>query len=181
RWLLAVDHRLLASAAGRAVTGGPRAVRELLELGYLAVYPMVPAAFGILLAQGLRSHADRFWTTVLTAEFVCYILLPLLPTRPPRQLELEPAYGGMATRVRRLNLAILNRASNQWNTFPSGHVAGAAACALTLLPLAPAAGLVLAALTCLIMAGAVAGRYHYLADALGGLAVAVVAASLIAW
>lgn len=180
RWLLAVDRRVLASRPGRALTCAPRAARELLEAGYLAVYPMVPLGFALLAAAGLRGHADRFWTTVLAAEYLCYFLLPLLPSRPPRDIEGFAAYGGKHSTVRRLNLAILGRASNRWNTFPSGHVAGAAACALAILPLMPAAGAALLALSVLIAAGSVAGRYHYAADAVAGALVAGLVALLLA-
>ena len=180
RSLLAIDRRLLGSAAGRAVTRAPRPVREVLELGYLAVYPMVPLAFALLLGGGFRSSADRFWSTVLTAEYLCYILLPLLPTRPPREIDRDSAYGGRGSAVRCLNLRILDRASNRWNTFPSGHVAGAAACALAVLPLLPGAGAALRALTALIAVGSIAGRYHYAADAASGLVVAGVAFLLFA-
>jgi membrane-associated phospholipid phosphatase len=179
RRLLAFDARLLRLLP-RPFCAPPRALRELLEVAYLAVYPMVPAAFGLLLAAGLGAHADRFWTTVLASEYACYILLPLLPTRPPRDVERTEAYGGRPTTIRRLNLFVLGRASNRWNTFPSGHVAGAAACALAVLPLLPATGGVLLALAALIAVGSVAGRYHYAADALAGLVVAGLAALLLA-
>jgi len=180
RVLLAIDRRVLGSAAGRAVTRAPRPFRELLELGYLAVYPMVPLAFALLFSAGFRSSADRFWSTVLTAEYLCYVLLPLLPTRPPREIERDRAYGGRGAAARTLNFCILDRASNRWNTFPSGHVAGAAASALALLPLLPAAGAALLALTALTAVGSVAGRYHYAADAASGLAVACLAFLLFA-
>lgn len=180
RWLLAADRRLLASSPGRAVARAPRAVRELLELGYLAVYPMVPLSFGLLLASGLRAHADAFWTTVLTAEYSCYLLLPFLPTRPPREIEAAAAYGGRDAAIRRLNHAILGRASHHWNTFPSGHVAGAAACALAILPVLPWTGVLLLGMTALIAAGSVAGRYHYAADAAAGALTAALAAWLFA-
>src|SRR5688572_13233125 len=44
RWLLEIDARILSSSAGRAVLTPRRSVRELLELTYAAVYPLVPAA-----------------------------------------------------------------------------------------------------------------------------------------
>jgi len=180
RWLMAWDDRFFASAPGRAIGRAPRPVREVFELAYLAVYPMVPAAFAVLLGAGLRADADRFWTTVLAAEYSCYILLPLVPTRPPRAIEKGSSHRGRDALGRRINLAVLGRASNQWNTFPSGHVAGAVACALAMLPVLPGAGIALLALAGLIAVGSIAGRYHYLADAAAGAAVACAAAALFA-
>jgi membrane-associated phospholipid phosphatase len=114
---------------------------------------------------------DRFWTTVLSAEYVCYGLLPLLPTRPPRTIEAE-ANPAVAVGPR-LNRWVLDRFSNHWNTFPSGHVAGSFACGLAVTPVLPAAGAILIAIAILIAVGSVVGRYHYAADAVAGLAVAI--------
>ena len=84
--------------------------------------------------------------------------------------------------VRALNFWVLRHASIQANTFPSTHVASSTACALVLLHVAPAVGLGFAALALLIALGAVAGRYHFAADAVLGallaLAVFVIEAQL---
>jgi membrane-associated phospholipid phosphatase len=73
-----------------------------------------------------------------------------------------------------LNLLILNHASVQANTLPSGHVSGAMAAALALLPIAPALGWVGIGVATLIAVAAVAARYHYLVDCVAGVAVALV-------
>ena len=74
-----------------------------------------------------------------------------------------------------MNLAVLNRASVQWNTFPSGHTAASLATALVVWSYMPAAGIVLAVLAVSIAAGSVAGRYHYAADAVAGAIAAILA------
>jgi membrane-associated phospholipid phosphatase len=79
---------------------------------------------------------------------------------------------------RRLNTAILNNASIQANTLPSGHVSGAVAAALGVMPVAPAVGLWLMAIAGLIAVAAIAGRYHYAVDCVAGLAVSLVVWSL---
>jgi membrane-associated phospholipid phosphatase len=171
-WLLRTDAALLSTRVGAAILDPGRVVRELLELSYLLVYPLVPGAFAILLAHGLRHEADRFWTVVLGAEYVCYALLPLLPARPPRQVD---AKRPPTTNIRSFNLWILRRASNHWNTFPSGHVAGSFACALIVWSFLPWTGVALLVVATGIALGSISGRYHYAADALAGVAVAVAA------
>ncbi|HSW39235.1 MAG TPA: phosphatase PAP2 family protein, partial [Acidobacteriota bacterium] len=64
-------------------------------------------------------------------------------------------------------------ASIHANTCPSAHVACTAACAFVLLSLAPPVGLVFLVIAVSISLGAVAGRYHYLADAILGWLVAI--------
>ena len=116
---------------------------------------------------------NRFWSIVLFAAFICYGLLPWIPTRAPRAI--EPARGVMRSSIRKLNLAVLNRASVQWNTFPSGHTAASMATALAVGSDMPFAGMILGVVAISIASGSVVGRYHYAADALAGAAVAVLA------
>ena len=171
RWLRAVDARLFDAGVGRGLLKAPGPLKALLEASYATVYPLVPLSFGLVVTADLYSEVDRFWTTVLSAEFVCYGLLPWLPTRPPRTVEQHANRSRSA--ASRLNRWVLDRFSNQWNTFPSGHVAGSLACALAVTPVLPTAGAILMALAILIAVASVAGRYHYAADALAGWGVAV--------
>lgn len=175
RRLLDVDHTLfgidgLACFERRA----PRVVREYLELSYLLCYAVVPAGYAILEASGHDVETiDRFWSCVLLASFICYGLLPWLPTRAPRAI--ESTRDTARSSIRRLNLLVLNRASVQWNTFPSGHTAASLATALAVGAYVPAAGIVLGLVALSIAVASVAGRYHYAADAIGGAAAAVLA------
>jgi membrane-associated phospholipid phosphatase len=147
----------------------PRALAELLEIAYLAVYPVVPAALVLRVLTLERPNVDAFWGVVLVTDYICFGFLPWVQTRPPRVLEKGTPW---PSSVRRLNLWLLGTASIQVNTFPSGHAAEALAVAL-LLSAAPwpvfAAMLLVAAA---IAAGAVYGRYHYATDAIAGFAVA---------
>ena len=73
-----------------------------------------------------------------------------------------------------MNLRLVGSASIGVNTFPSGHAAEALAVAL-LVACAPwpiCVAMLVIALA--ISAGAVLGRYHYLADAIAGWAVGLV-------
>jgi membrane-associated phospholipid phosphatase len=126
-----------------------------------------------LLISGFHDRASGFWSVVLLASFVCYGLLPWLPTRAPRALEPNPACARSS--VRRLNAAILDRASVQWNTFPSGHTAASLATALAVGRHDPLAGVVFGVVAASIAVGSVVGRYHYAADAVAGALVAIAA------
>jgi membrane-associated phospholipid phosphatase len=145
-------------------------VRHIAELAYLCCYPLVPAAFTIVYFTGSIADVNRFWTAVLSAGCVCYVSLPWLVSRPPRVLE---DAGVDASRVRRVNLHVLDRLSHGWNTFPSGHVAVAFAAALSIAFVAPRAGVALLIVAIGIAIGSLTGRYHYAVDALTGILVGV--------
>ena len=175
RRLLEFDRRLFgADGLVHFERSAPRALIEYLELAYLLCYAVVPAGYACLVLAGHGADAiDRFWSIVLLAAFMCYGLLPWLPTRAPRAV--EPARGEARSTIRRLNLAVLDRASVQWNTFPSGHTAASLATAVAVGVDMPLAGIVLGVVALSIAAGSVVGRYHYAADALAGAAVVVLA------
>jgi membrane-associated phospholipid phosphatase len=117
-----------------------------------------------------RPDPDRFWAVILVTDFVCFAVLPWIPTRPPRALEAGEPW---RSSFRRVNARLLGAASIGANTFPSGHAAEALAAALLVLdaPLPVVAWMFFNAAA--IAAGAVFGRYHYAADALAGYAVAL--------
>jgi membrane-associated phospholipid phosphatase len=173
--LLNVDRRLFgAGGLARFERRAPRAVVEYLELAYLLCYAVVPGGYACLRLAGRDAGAiDRFWSVVLLAAFLCYGLLPWIPTRAPRAI--EPPRDAAGSSIRQMNLAVLNRASVQWNTFPSGHTAASLATALAVGREMPLAGVALGILAVSIAAGSVVGRYHYAADAIVGAVVAVLA------
>ena len=180
RRLLDLDRRLFgADGLARFEARAPRALLEYLQGAYLLCYAVVPAGYVCLVLAGHDARAiDRFWSVVLLAAFICYGLLPWFPTRAPRAI--EPPVGVSRSSIRRLNMAVLNRASVQWNTFPSGHTAASLATALAVGSYMPLAGAFLGVLAISIAAGSVVGRYHYAADALAGAAVAILAFAMVA-
>ncbi len=107
---------------------------------------------------------------MLITDFVCFGVLPWVQTRPPRALEAGDPW---RSSFRAFNLRLLGATSIQVNTFPSGHAAEALAAALLVLGAPPGIVVVMFAAALAVSAGAVLGRYHYLADALAGWAVAV--------
>jgi membrane-associated phospholipid phosphatase len=171
RRLLKFDEVLFgAHGLDSFVNSAPKWLLEYLELSYLLCYAVVPAGVLWLVAMGFERETDRFWSTVLLASFACYGVLPWLPTRAPRAVE-RPSL--RRSRIRTWNLRVLDRASVQWNTFPSGHTAASLATALAVAEYSPMAGFVLGLIAVSIAIGSVVGRYHYAADAIAGALVAV--------
>ena len=170
--LLRLDRRLLgALRLDGAVGRTPAPILELLELAYLCAYPFVPITLGLIYGAGLRGQADQYWTPVLLAAFACYGLLPWVQTRPPRAVEAPGAMDRRGLALRRANRAVLEHASVQVNTFPSGHAATAVAAAFATGQLLPGLLVPLLAAAGAVAVSTVAGRYHYAADTLLGVAV----------
>jgi membrane-associated phospholipid phosphatase len=171
RLLHAVDDRvLIRSGVLQRYRQTPGAVQSFFEVSYLLVYLAVPAGATTVIVTGHPEHLDRFWTLVLCAEFACYGMLPWLQTRPPRAL--EPRDDRIAG-VRRLNLRLVNQASIQVNTLPSGHAAGAFATGLAVLSISSTAGVAFLLLALSISIATVVGRYHYVVDTVLGALVAL--------
>jgi hypothetical protein len=165
RFLAFIDTALgIDALAGRF----PRPVAEFLEFAYAAVYPLIPIALYLALRDGVS--ADRFWTTILLTDYVCFGMLAWFQTRPPRSLGFEARW---RSRWRAVNLRMLDAGSIQVNTFPSGHAAEALAAALLVSGSHPLIAGWMFFNAAAISAGAVFGRYHYAADALAGWLVAL--------
>ncbi len=146
-------------------------VADYFEIAYLFCYPLIPLGVAVLYLFGLSGQSDEYWAVVLPSAYLCYGLLPFAQTLPPRMLEEERAPAG--SWIRNLNLNVLHHGSIQVNTFPSAHVSAATGASLALFPLLPVAGAIFLWAAFSIAVGAVAGRYHYAADALLGAAVAL--------
>lgn len=145
-----------------------------VEVAYLMAYPLIPLGLAVLYVAGLRRHADYYWTVVLLATYACFAVTPFVQALPPRMLTSYNEFDILASRIRGLNQWILRHASIGAITFPSAHVAASVAASLVLLRLLPSAGLVLSWLALSIAVAAIVGGYHYAADVLSGLVVAVV-------
>jgi hypothetical protein len=164
RWL---DDRVGVREVARRT---PLALAEILEAAYAGVYLLIPLALLVRMWLLPPADADRFWSIVLITDLVCFGVLPWVQTRPPRALEDADPW---PSSFRTFNLRLLGATSIQVNTFPSGHAAEALVAALLVLGAPPVIMVVMFAAALAVSAGAVLGRYHYLADALAGWAVAV--------
>ena len=157
------------------ITRGPRVVLEYFELTYLLAYPFVPVSFAVFYWLGAREQADSFWAALLIAGFGAYGMLPWIQTRPPRALEEKSALDTRGLLLRRLNVAVLDHASVQVNTFPSGHASVTVAAALAVASVSIGVGLMFGVVAMSIIVATVLGRYHYAADSIIGLILGVTA------
>jgi hypothetical protein len=171
-WLLRSDRRAFGVLGiDWWLARAPQWTLELLEACYAAVYLVV--GVGAIAAASVGTAAvTHYWTVVLTSELACYAMLPWLRSRPPRALETPGVVARRAPVLRRINAAVLDRASVQANTLPSGHVAGAVAAALAATSVSTPLAAVLFVAAAGIATGAVAGRYHYVVDCVAGALVA---------
>jgi hypothetical protein len=167
-WLVRTD-----AALRGAVDTMPRWLAYSVEIGYLFCFPLIPISFAIVWTAGSQAQVVRFWTAVLAAAYVCYVTLPWLVSRPPRLIAADTAPAA-ATAVRRANVFVLGRVSHHLNTFPSGHVAVSVAAAIAAGRVMPIAGVVLGVIAAGVALGSVTGRYHFIVDALLGIALGII-------
>jgi PAP2 superfamily len=144
-----------------------------LEIAYLMVYPLIPLGVATLYLAGMPGHSDYYWVVVLLSSYTCFAVTPFVPALPPRALTGHGVFETPPTSIRSLNRWLLRRASIQAITFPSAHVAASTAAALVLLRLEPLFGMVFLWVALSIAVATVVGGYHYAADVLFALLVAV--------
>ena len=150
----------------------PGLVRAYFEIAYFFCYPLVPMGVGVLYVTHMRGHADEYWAIVLPPAYLCYAMIPFLPTLPPWALDRGRIAAGGDDGVRAANFFILRHLSIKANTFPSAHVATSVAAALALLQFVPFAGFIFLWIAISIAISTVTGRYHYALDAVAGAALA---------
>ena len=166
-WLVRSDARLRPSLPAVPAWAAP-----VVELAYLLCYPLVPVSFAIVWMNGTAADIERFWFAVLMAGYCCYVTLPWLVSRPPRLLHPD---GTRRRTLGTINTQVLARASHEFNTFPSGHVAVTAAAAAAVATISVRDGALLGIVVVAICVGAASGRYHYVVDVLFGLGIAAAA------
>jgi membrane-associated phospholipid phosphatase len=168
--------RLVLEHGGKTVIEslGP-VLPSLLELSYGLVYVLPPFALAVLYLYGRRDMADRFLTVVLLSVLVSYAQFPLWPSDPPRVVFPELDLPSYNTIFRRFNLWMVGNYGIHTSVFPSAHVAGAFSTAFGFRLVMPNEKRVyrsLFGIAVLIGIATIYGRYHYLADATCGAAIA---------
>jgi membrane-associated phospholipid phosphatase len=145
-----------------------------LELAYLMVYPLIPLGVATLYATHSRRFASYYWIVVLLATYICLAITPFVRAMPPRALDCYEKFRMPPSKLGALNRFILRRGSIQAITFPSAHVASSMAATLVLLRVQPWAGLIFLVIALSIVVATVVGGYHYAADVLLAVLLAVV-------
>jgi membrane-associated phospholipid phosphatase len=173
-WLVGFDQRWLGAFSNRFARRWKTSwVGSYFEFAYLFCYALIPLGVGVLYWATLRSVIDEYWSTVLPASYLCYVLVPFAQTLPPRMLRPAGSIPQPRQKIRSFNLFILRHASIHLNTFPSAHVASTIAASLVLIGHLPAVGVVFLLIALSIAAGAVLGFYHYSLDVILGAALGI--------
>jgi hypothetical protein len=175
-FLTELDHKLLGRFADPS--GQTRLhpiLSAYLEMTYSVCYPLIPAALGALYLLDLPHRVESFWMVVLIPTYLCYALVPFLPAYPPRLLPTKSEDRMPSDKSRKFNLWILRYGSIQANTFPSAHVAACFAASLIIFRDSLFAGMIFLWISLSIAVAVVLRRYHYLVDAVLGIAVSVTA------
>jgi len=179
----------------QTLTWGAPWIQRYLEFAYFLCYPIVPLGLASLhlVRQNPAASSEKeagthrpyvhamehFWTTVLLASFTCYLLFPLFPLTPPRELFNDVPGPRVAPFLRGMNHWLLGHYAVGASLFPSAHVAATTAMALVIRRYLPRFGWIFVVIAASIALATVYGRYHYAADAVAG-AVVGIAAFLIA-
>lgn len=151
---------------------------ELLHLGYVSYYALVPVALlGVWATRG-DDALHRATVATALAFFASYAVFIVFPVAGPRYLfpkiEGPPAEGALFGLVH----AILEGASSKGTAFPSSHVAAAGAAVWTAGLEDRRWGWLLALPWLALTAGTVYGRFHYAVDALAGVVMALAAVAV---
>jgi membrane-associated phospholipid phosphatase len=172
------DRDFLHGGAKTAIEFFGPVAPSLLEMSYTLVYAVAPFCLAVLYFYRRRGQAEQLLFILAIAVLLCYGQFPFWPSEPPRIVFAGQDLPTVETVFRRFNLWMLSNAGIHTSVFPSAHVAAAFACAFGMRKALPEHRWVSRFLLVLALAIALAtvyGRYHYLADAVAGFAMALVA------
>jgi membrane-associated phospholipid phosphatase len=161
-----------------AIESAGKTLPFYLEICYLLVYGLPAFSLAWIVGRPDPRRVNYFWAVYLTGTLIAYSLFPFFPSLPPRYAFPLVARPAISTWVRTLNLDILSAATIHSGVFPSAHVSSAFSAVWALYFLFPhRQWLVCAMLTYAISVSiaTVYGRYHYIADVLGGFAISLIA------
>jgi len=175
------DRLVLRGGARRAIEMLGPVIPGILELAYSLVYTLGPFGVAVIYLYRRRERVDAFLFPFLLSVLLCYAQFPYWPSEPPRTVfpgEDFPAYD---TAFRRFNWWLLGGYGIHTSVFPSAHVGGAFSALFGMWSALPERKWVtrfLLMMAILIATATVYGRYHYLADAAAGFAMAVLALAI---
>lgn len=151
-------------------------VPGFLELCYLLVYLMVPAAIALGTIYA-RDRIESLSFPLLATCLLTYGLFPYFPSEPPRTVFADDLVPQFQTIFRQINWYICGGYGIHTSVFPSGHVSSAIASTVGVYRLMPQrrwAWGSLAIVSAGIFVATIYGRYHYLVDSVAGAFVALV-------
>jgi membrane-associated phospholipid phosphatase len=136
-----------------------------LVYGSLYVFLIVLPVFVVREAEHIR-RTVRAYLLVWIAAYVCFLVYPTIAPRPP-----EVTGDGFAV----WGLRFLYSADPPYNCFPSIHVAHSLVSALTCYRVHRKVGIAAALCASLVAVSTLYTKQHYVADAIAGVFLAVVA------
>ncbi len=175
------DRLVLRGGAKAAIEALGPVLPSVLEIAYSLVYALAPFCIAVLYLYGHRDQVDRFLFIFVTGVLLCYAQFPFWPSEPPRVVFFGEDFPLYDTVFRRFNWWMLDNYGIHTSVFPSAHVAGAFAAAFGMWRTMRRPEWVsrfLLAMAALIALATVYGRYHYLADAIAGFSVALLALTM---
>jgi membrane-associated phospholipid phosphatase len=149
-----------------------------LETCYLLTSAAGCFALAVLYAAGKRDRANCFLLVYVLGTLLSYALIPFFPSRPPRVVFPTIAMPEISTAVRTFNLLVLSKAGIHTGVWPSAHVSSTFAAAWGLflcLPERKRFGWIFLVYAVSVAIATVYGRYHFVADALAGIGISLVA------
>lgn len=161
-----------------AIESQGRLLPSLLELAYSLLYTIPPLSIAALYLARRRCRVDQFLFPYLLSTLLVYAVLPFTPSASPRLEFPGQDLPSITTVFRQFNLWVLSWGDIRTGVFPSGHVATALSCALSMrhaLPEHPWVSRALLALAMLIAVATVYGRYHYAVDGAASAALTLAA------
>lgn len=174
RW----DRAFLHGGASSVIQAFGPVLPSILEMSYTLVYAIAAFCLMVLYLYRRRERVERLLFPLTIATLLCYAQFPFWPSEPPRVVFAGQDLPGVDTVFRNFNLWMLSKAGIHTSVFPSAHVAAAFACAFAMrgaLPEHKWVNRFLLAMAFSIALATVYGRYHYLADAAAGFAMALAA------
>lgn len=177
RWVV-WDRAVLHGGVKGAIEAFGPVLPSALEIAYSLVYALAPISIAVLYFYRRRARVDQFLFIFMLGTLLCYAQYPWWPSEPPRAVffgQDAPAYD---TIFRRFNWWMLGNYGIHTSVFPSGHVAAAFSTAFGMrqaLVERKWVSRILFVMATLIAIATVYGRYHYIADAAAGFAIAALA------
>jgi membrane-associated phospholipid phosphatase len=172
------DRAVLHGGLSRLVEALGPAGQAYLEICYTLVYALPPVSLAVLYLFRRRKAADEYLFLVAIGVLLCYVQFAFWPSEPPRTVFPGADFPRFHTVFRDFNFAMLKGYGIHTSVFPSAHVAGAFSAAFGLrraLPDKPWVFRLALWIAASIATATVYGRYHYLADAMAGFGMSLVA------
>ncbi|MFN7927403.1 MAG: phosphatase PAP2 family protein [Blastocatellia bacterium] len=150
------------------------ALTEVMNFFYFTYWPLIPA-LALLLWMRRQQQFHEFVFALCLSYIFCYLVFIFFPIEGPyhtlRQLQtIQAMPGGWFTHLVEL---VEKHGRIHGGALPSAHVAGSFVAALAAYRYARQLGHVVLLLALGVCVSAVYGRYHYVADIWGGIAVAL--------